>query len=101
MRQGTTRLRWVALSAAAFALALGFLPGTSAAAQPNNQPATPTSERASESEQFRAEGVTTVGELRTVDSSVSYLPDGRRQVIQHPGATYIKVHFSSLRLGPG
>jgi V8-like Glu-specific endopeptidase len=101
MRQGTSRLRWAALSAGVFALALGFLPGTSAAAEPNSQPVTPKSERAAESEQFRAEGVTTVGELRTVDSSVSYLPDGRRQVIGHPGATYIKVHFSSLRLAPG
>ncbi|MEU6020710.1 serine protease [Micromonospora sp. NPDC047134] len=61
----------------------------------------PHSERAPESEQFEAEGVTTVGELRTVDSTLSYLRDGRTQVIRHPGATYVKVHFSALRLAPG
>ncbi|MET8233447.1 serine protease [Micromonospora sp. NPDC005298] len=45
--------------------------------------------------------MTTVGELRTVDSSLSYAPDGGTQIIQHPGATYVKVHFSALRLAEG
>ncbi|WP_244166393.1 trypsin-like serine peptidase [Micromonospora saelicesensis] len=45
--------------------------------------------------------MTTVGELRTVASSLSYAPNGGTQIIQHPGATYVKVHFSSLRLAQG
>ncbi|MEK8106367.1 hypothetical protein NKG94_16270 [Micromonospora sp. M12] len=45
--------------------------------------------------------MTTIGELRTVDSTLSYAPNGGTQVIQHPGATYVKVHFSSLRLAQG
>ncbi|MEU5931357.1 serine protease [Micromonospora sp. H61] len=45
--------------------------------------------------------MTTIGELRTVNSSLSYAPNGGTQIIQHPGATYVKVHFSSLRLAQG
>ncbi|MFF5214577.1 trypsin-like serine peptidase [Micromonospora sp. NPDC000442] len=99
MKPALRRLRTVTVTLAACTLGLTLL-SAPAAAHPV-QPITPLSDRAPESDQFSAEGVTTVGELRTVDGSLSYARDGRTQVIQHPGATYIKVHFSSLRLAPG
>lgn len=93
-------LRQAAVAVGVIALGLGLLPGTGAAAS-SDQPLTPASERGPGSEQFAAEGVTTVGELRTVDGALSYARDGRTQIIRHPGAAYVKVHFSSLRLGRG
>ncbi|NLU78890.1 trypsin-like peptidase domain-containing protein [Micromonospora sp. HNM0581] len=99
MKLALRRLRTVAVTLAAGTLGLSLL-SAPAAANPA-QPLTPSSDRAAESEQFSAEGVTTVGELRTVDGSLSHARDGRTQIISHPGATYVKVHFSSLRLAPG
>ncbi|WBB51989.1 serine protease [Verrucosispora sp. WMMD573] len=99
MKPALRRLRTATVTLAACTLGLSLL-SAPAAAQPV-RPITPLSDRAPESDQFSAEGVTTVGELRTVDSSLSYARASRTQVIQHPGATYIKVHFSSLRLAPG
>ncbi|MEG3637318.1 trypsin-like serine peptidase [Micromonospora palythoicola] len=99
MKPVLRRLRTVTVTLATCTLGLALL-SAPAAAQPA-QPITPLSERAPESDQFSAEGVTTVGELRTVGGSLSSARDGRTQIIEHPGATYIKVHFSSLRLAPG
>ncbi|MBQ1024030.1 serine protease [Micromonospora sp. C95] len=99
MKHALRRLRTLAVTLAAGTLGLTLL-SAPAAAQPV-QPITPLSERAPESDQFSAEGVTTVGELRTVGGSLSYARSGRTQIIRHPGATYVKVHFSSLRLAPG
>ncbi|MFI7550915.1 trypsin-like serine peptidase [Micromonospora sediminimaris] len=99
MKPALRRLRTATVTLAACTLGLSLL-SAPAAAYPV-QPITPLSDRAPESDQFSAEGVTTVGELRTVDGSLSYARAGRTQIIQHPGATYIKVHFSSLRLAPG
>ncbi|MFY1575330.1 trypsin-like serine peptidase [Verrucosispora sp. WMMD703] len=99
MKHALRRLRTATVTLAACTLGLSLL-SAPAAAYPV-QPTTPLSDRAPESDQFSAEGVTTVGELRTVDGSLSYARAGRTQIIQHPGATYIKVHFSSLRLAPG
>ncbi|MFV2103382.1 trypsin-like serine peptidase [Micromonospora sp. LOL_024] len=99
MKHALRRLRTVAVTLSACTLGLSLL---SAPAEAYSvQPLAPHSDRAPESDQFTAEGVTTVGELRTVDSSLSYARSGRTQVIQHPGATYVKVHFSSLRLAAG
>ncbi|MEV4542403.1 trypsin-like serine peptidase [Micromonospora echinaurantiaca] len=100
MKQSRLRVRTAAVAFAACALGLSLVSAPAVAADPD-QPLAPQSERAPESEQFSAEGVTTVGELRTVDGSLSYARDGRTQVIRHPGAAYVKVHFSSLRLGHG
>ncbi|MEV6690472.1 serine protease [Micromonospora sp. NPDC051196] len=99
MRHAPRRLRTLAAALGACTLGLSLLSAPAAAY--SVQPLAPHSDRAPESEQFEAEGVTTVGELRTVDSSLSYARNGRTQVIRHPGATYVKVHFSSLRLAPG
>ncbi|MEU4565323.1 serine protease [Micromonospora sp. NPDC023956] len=100
MKNTLRRLRTaaVALSACTLGLSLLSMPAAEASSV---QPLAPRSERAPESEQFSAEGVTTVGELRTVDGALSHARDGRTQVIRHPGAAYVKVHFSSLRLAPG
>ncbi|GIJ22425.1 trypsin-like serine peptidase [Micromonospora lutea] len=99
MKHALRRLRLVTVTFAACTLSLSLL-SAPAEAYPV-QPIAPLSDRAPESDQFSAEGVTTVGELRTVDGSLSYARDGRTQIIRHPGATYVKVHFSSLRLSPG
>lgn len=99
MKPVLRRLRTVTVTLATCTLGLSLLSAPAAAGPV--QPVTPLSDRAPESDQFSAEGVTTVGELRTVGGSLSYARDGRTQIIQHPGATYIKVHFSSLRLAPG
>ncbi|MEU5564405.1 trypsin-like serine peptidase [Micromonospora musae] len=99
MKNALRRLRTVAVTLGACTLGLSLL---SAPAQAYSaQPLSPHSDRAPESDQFTAEGVTTVGELRTVDGSLSYARNGRTQIIRHPGATYVKVHFSSLQLTPG
>ncbi|MEW2143219.1 serine protease [Micromonospora vinacea] len=100
MTHALRRLRTGAVALAACTLGLSLLSVPAAEAYPV-APLAPQSERAPESNQFSAEGVTTIGELRTVDSSLSYAPDGGTQIIQHPGATYVKVHFSSLRLAQG
>ncbi|WP_206051087.1 proprotein convertase P-domain-containing protein [Nocardioides speluncae] len=78
------------------------LSSSAQAAAYTDQPLTPATQLAPKSEQATPHrGKTVVGELRTVDSSLSYAVNGRRQVITHPGAQYIKVHFDSLRLAPG
>lgn len=100
MTHALRRLRTGAVALAACTLGLSLLSVPAAEAY-SVAPLAPRSERAPESNQFSAEGVTTIGELRTVDSSVSYAPVGGTQIIQHPGATYVKVHFSSLRLAQG
>ncbi|MFE9191748.1 trypsin-like serine peptidase [Micromonospora sp. NPDC007208] len=100
MKHALRRLRTGAVALAACTLGLSLLSAPAAEAY-SVAPLAPQSERAPESNQFSAEGVTTIGELRTVDSSLSYAPNGGTQIIQHPGATYVKVHFSSLRLAPG
>jgi lysyl endopeptidase len=102
MNNALRRLRTVAVALSACTLGLSLLPVTATAAEaPSAQPLAPQSVRAPESDQFSAEGVTTVGELRTVEGSLSGARDGRTQVIRHPGATYVKVHFSALRLAAG
>ncbi|OZV77521.1 hypothetical protein CA850_22850 [Micromonospora echinospora] len=100
MKKTLRRLRTaaVALGACTLGLSLLSMPAAEAASV---QPLAPQSERAPESEQFSVEGVTTVGELRTVDGSLSRARDSRTQIIRHPGASYVKVHFSSLRLAQG
>ncbi|QGN48143.1 trypsin-like serine peptidase [Micromonospora sp. WMMD558] len=100
MRQVLRRLRTAAVTFSACTLGLSLVSVPAAEAY-SAQPLAPHSERAPESDQFSAEGVTTVGELRTVDGSLSYARAGRRQIIRHPGAAYVKVHFSSLRLAHG
>ena len=100
MKNIPRRLRKAAVALGACALGLSLLSAPAAEAKPV-QALAPQSERAPEAEQFSREGVTTVGELRTITSSLSYAQDGRTQIISHPGAAYIKVHFSSLRLAPG
>ncbi|MGH3648562.1 MAG: proprotein convertase P-domain-containing protein [Micromonosporaceae bacterium] len=92
----SSQLRRLAVVAGAGALTLGMLSGVSAA---SSQPEAPSSQRAPEAQQFQKENVTTGGELRTVASSLTYA--GRRQVLRHPGATYVKMHFASLRLRAG
>jgi V8-like Glu-specific endopeptidase len=98
-------LRWLrkaAVAVGACALGLGLLPMSAAQAEVRSvRPLAPDSVRAPEPDQFSAEGVTTVGELRTLSASLSSAGNSRTQIIRHPGATYIKVHFSTLRLGPG
>ncbi|MEV4462743.1 serine protease [Micromonospora echinofusca] len=100
MKLALRRLRTaaVALGACTLGLSVMSVPAAEAYAV---QPVAPQSQRAPESEQFQAEGVTTVGELRTVDGALSSASDGRTQVIRHPGASYVKVHFSALRLAHG
>ncbi|MEU8127801.1 serine protease [Micromonospora sp. NPDC049049] len=100
MKLALRRLRTGAVVLAACTLGLSLLSVPAAEAY-SVAPLAPGSERAPESHQFSAEGVTTIGELRTVNSSLSYAPSGGTQIIQHPGATYVKVHFSSLRLADG
>ncbi|MEU8424341.1 serine protease [Micromonospora sp. NPDC048835] len=100
MKHALRRLRTGTVALAACTLGLSLLSVPAAEAYPV-APVAPQSERAPESHQFSAEGVTTVGELRTVASSLSRAPDGGTQIIRHPGATYIKVHFSALRLAQG
>src|SRR5688500_14739380 len=94
-------LRWLrtaAVAGSACVLGLGVLPTSAAHAEV--QPLAPSSVRAPESDQFSAEGVTTVGELRTI-GALSNAAASRTQIISHPGATYIKVHISALRLAQG
>lgn len=100
MKHALRRLRTVAVALGACTLGLSLLSVPAAEAY-SVRPLAPHSERAPESDQFSAEGVTTVGELRTVDGSLSYARGGRTQIIRHPGAAYVKVHFSSLRLADG
>ena len=100
MRHALRRLGTAAVALGVCALGLGLVTVPAAEAYPA-QPLTPHSERAPESDQFSAEGVTTVGELRTVDAPLTHTGDGRTQIIRHPGAAYVKVHFSSLRLAHG
>lgn len=100
MKLGLRRLRTGAVALAACTLGLSLLSVPAAEAY-SVAPLAPQSERAPEPNQFSAEGVTTIGELRTVDSSLSHARNGGTQIIQHPGATYVKVHFSSLRLARG
>jgi lysyl endopeptidase len=67
-----------------------------------DQPLTPATQLAPETQQAEPRrGQTVVGELRTVDGSLSYAANGHRQVLTHPGAQYVKVHFDSLRLAAG
>ena len=99
MKKIPRRLRKAAVALGACALGLSLLSAPAAEAKPV-QALAPQSERAPESEQFSREGVTTVGELRTTSGSLSYAQDGRTQVIHHPGASYIKGHFRSLRRAP-
>ncbi|MFI6229572.1 trypsin-like serine peptidase [Micromonospora echinospora] len=101
MKNTLRRLRTAAVVLGACTLGLSLLSAPAAAEAPSVQPLAPQSERAPESEQFSVEGVTTVGELRTVDGALSRARDSRTQVIRHPGASYVKVHFSALRLAPG
>ena len=98
MKPVLRRLRTVAVALGACTLGLSLLSVPAAEAY-SARPLAPHSERAPEPDQFSAEGVTTVGELRTVDGS--YARNGRTQIIRHPGATYVKVHFRSLRLAQG
>ncbi|MEU4555206.1 trypsin-like serine peptidase [Micromonospora violae] len=100
MTSALRHLRTGAVALAACTLGLSLLSVPAAEAY-SVAPLTPQSERAPESNQFSAEGVTTIGELRTVDGLLSYAPNGGTQIIRHPGATYIKVHVSSLRLAHG
>ncbi|MEV1147096.1 serine protease [Micromonospora sp. NPDC049799] len=100
MKNALRRLRTAAVALGACTLGLSLLSIPAAEAY-SGQPLAPKSERAPESRQFSVEGVPTVGELRTVDSSLSYARNGRTQIIRHPGAAYVKVHFSALRLAPG
>ncbi|MFF3867695.1 trypsin-like serine peptidase [Micromonospora sp. NPDC001898] len=100
MRHSLRRLRTAAVALGACTLGLSLLSVPAAEAY-SVQPLAPQSERAPESDQFSAEGVTTVGELRTVAGSLSYAGGGQEQIIRHPGASYVKVHFSSLRLAGG
>ncbi|RKN39117.1 trypsin-like serine peptidase [Micromonospora endolithica] len=93
------RLRTAAVTLGACTLGLSLLSVPAEAY--SAQPVAPQSVRAPEAEQFSAEGVTTVGELRTVDGVLSSARDNGTQIIRHPGATYVKVHFRLLRLGPG
>ena len=70
----------VTLGACTLGLSLVSVP----AAQAHSvQPLAPQSERAPESDQFSVEGVTTVGELRTVNGALSHARDGRSQIIRH------------------
>ncbi|MGH3645598.1 MAG: proprotein convertase P-domain-containing protein [Micromonosporaceae bacterium] len=102
MTHALTQLSRTAIAVAAFTLGLGFLPGAAATATPTDQPVAPRSQAAPESAQAKPEkGLTVVGELRTVDSSLAYIANGHRQVLKHPGAKYVKVHFESLRLARG
>ncbi|GIE99966.1 trypsin-like serine peptidase [Paractinoplanes rishiriensis] len=98
-------LRWLrkaAVAAGALTLGLALLPMSPARADVPSVPSpAPASERAPESDQFSAEGVTTVGELRTLSVAMSHSGSGRAQIIRHPGATYIKVHFNAVRLARG
>jgi len=68
----------------ALALAVPVVVGTTAAATPALQPL-----------------VTQIGEERTASISLGgpALSDRRSVEVRHPDATYIKVHFASLRLG--
>ncbi|SCL14509.1 Trypsin-like peptidase domain-containing protein [Micromonospora nigra] len=100
MKLALRRLRMAAVTLGACTLGLSLVSVPAAEAY-SVRPLAPQSERAPEAEQFSAEGVTTVGELRTVNGVLSHAPDGRKQVIRHPGAAYVKVHFSSLRLAHG
>ncbi|NBE79571.1 trypsin-like serine peptidase [Micromonospora rubida] len=100
MRHTLRRLRTAAVALGACTLGLSLLSVPAAEAY-SAQPLAPQSERAPESAQFTAEGVTTVGELRTVTGSPSSAQAAGTQIIRHPGAAYVKVHFSSLRLAPG
>lgn len=101
MRHALHRLRTVAVAIGACALGLGLVPASAAQAETPSAAVAPGSVRAPESDQFVAEGVTTVGELRTLSATLSTSASRRTQIIRHPGATYIKVHFSALRLGRG
>ncbi|MFE0591242.1 trypsin-like serine peptidase [Micromonospora echinospora] len=101
MKNTLRRLRTAAVALGACTLGLSLLSAPAVAEAPSVQPLAPQSERAPESEQFSVEGVTTVGELRTVDGSLSRARDSRTQIIRHPGASYVKVHFSALRLAAG
>ncbi|MFB6394454.1 trypsin-like serine peptidase [Polymorphospora lycopeni] len=101
MNLALRRLRTASVALAACTLGLSLLPVSAAAEEYPAAPLAPQSQRAPESDQFSAEGVTTIGELRIVDGSLSAAGDSRTQLIQHPGATYIKVHFSSLQLADG
>ncbi|MGH3734652.1 MAG: proprotein convertase P-domain-containing protein [Micromonosporaceae bacterium] len=102
MTHALKRLTRTAIAAAALTLSVGFLPGAHATAAPSDQPLTPSSQRAPESAQATpTDGLTVVGELRTVDSSLAYLATDHKQVLRHPGAQYVKVHFDSLRLAAG
>ncbi|MEH0981751.1 trypsin-like serine peptidase [Micromonospora sp. CPCC 205556] len=100
MKRPLRRLRTAAVTLGACTLGLSLLSAPAAEAY-SGQPVAPHSARAPESDQFSAEGIPTVGELRTVKGSLSYARDGRTQIIRHPGAAYVKVHFSSLRLAQG
>ncbi|MET7422791.1 serine protease [Dactylosporangium sp. NPDC005555] len=99
MRHVLRWLRTAAVAGSACVLGLGLLPTSAAHAEV--QPVAPGSVRASASDQFSAEGVTTVGELRTIGAAPANAATGRTQVISHPGATYVKVHISALRLARG
>ncbi|MEU2987790.1 trypsin-like peptidase domain-containing protein [Micromonospora aurantiaca] len=92
--------RYAAVVLGVWALGVSMLPASASGANPA-RPVAPASVRAPEAAQFSAEGVTTVGELRTLDTTRTADRPGARQLIRHPGATYVKVHFSALRLNEG
>ncbi|MGN9809350.1 hypothetical protein ACTMSW_08330 [Micromonospora sp. BQ11] len=100
MKHALRRLRTAAVALGACTLGLSLLSVPAAEAH-SARPLAPQSQRAPESGQFSVEGVPTVGELRTVDGALSHARNGRTQIIRHPGATYVKVHFSALRLAHG
>ncbi|MDG4809390.1 serine protease [Micromonospora sp. WMMD1120] len=94
------RVRDAAVVLGVWVLGASLVPAPAAGAEPA-PPTAPASVRAPEVAQFSAEGVTTVGELRVLDATRAAVQSGSPQVIRHPGATYIKVHFRSLRLDEG
>jgi len=95
-------LRTAMVVVGACALGLGLLSTAPAQADVQSaRPLAPHSVRAPEPDQFSVEGVTTVGELRTLSAPLSDYGRNRTQIIRHPGATYIKVHVGALRLAPG
>lgn len=88
MRLPRTRRGVVALVLTVPALALAT--GEVHAQAPAAGPAAPVST-----------GVMQVGEAKAVAQSVRYGADADKRIFQHPGATYIKVHFTELRLAAG
>ncbi|WP_018349801.1 trypsin-like serine peptidase [Longispora albida] len=84
------------LAAVTLAAALGgWATGPAAAAIPAS-PSAPAPDTAPEPQ------ARMIGEELTASVAVLYTSDRQsRQEIRHPGAAYVKVHFSQLRLAPG